>query len=61
MSFHETQGSLIIFFDLDGVFLQVNAGSIYEPIKSREEAQRIADQFIFHEALITDMDNQTRE
>lgn len=61
MSFDEDRGRLMVFFDLDGVFLQVNAGSIYAPIESREEAERIADQFIFHEALKTEMTNKPHE
>lgn len=61
MSFDENRGRLMVFFELDGVFLQVNAGSIYAPIESREEAERIADQFIFHEALKTEMTNKPHE
>ena len=61
MSFDETRGRLMVFFDSDGVFLQMNAGSIYEPIESREEAEHIADQFIFHEALKTNMANEAQK
>ena len=52
ISFNEDNGALEFFFDRDGVFLNVSAG----PAETREEAEKLADLFIFHEALKSHVD-----
>ena len=53
----QTVGSAMLFFDMDGVYLTVSAGSWSEPLLTGpESAERAADAFLFHEALKSDVD-----
>lgn len=55
MSYRPENNELMVFFDLDGVFVELNVGRWMEPFQSREEMEQIADLVIFHELLKTEV------
>lgn len=55
MSYREESNELMVFFDRDGVFVELEAGRWTEPFQDREQMERIADLVIFHELLKTDV------
>ncbi len=52
LCFDEDRGNLCILFDRDGIFLQLGSSSLTEP----KDCEALADCFVFHELLKTEVD-----